>query len=67
MKCVVLLYGLVDEVIETFINKQNLENCDTSELFNQICDCFPDNSWYGMCCDSVYYYETRIEAHVSVF
>lgn len=31
MKCFVLLYGLVDQIIEVDIDKNGLENCDTSE------------------------------------
>lgn len=67
MKCFVLLYGLVDQIIETNVDKNGLENCDTSELYSQICDYFPENTWNGLCCDSVYFHETHIEVHVSVF
>lgn len=67
MKCIVHLNGKNNSIVECNINLIHLrDNCDPSELYNEVCETFPNNDWEDICCDNINYHDNYIECFVTV-
>lgn len=67
MNCKVQLNGKNNELVEFDINLKQLEDGDTSELYDTLCGLFPENTWEDICCDSIEYHDNYVMCFVSVY